>query len=130
MQSFLGGLNYYSRFIEDLAIYASILYELREVDFYEMSRNPGQKTGDEVHSDDEILTAPTDEKDKWDRAQAVFEILKNKIATAVILIRTGYRCPTSSTMPDLTVNEEEYQGLLLGFDLLSSMDRGRLITPT
>ena len=35
MQSFLGSLNYYSRFIEDFAIYASVLYELREVDFYE-----------------------------------------------------------------------------------------------
>ncbi|ETI37781.1 hypothetical protein F443_16358 [Phytophthora nicotianae P1569] len=30
-------------------------------------------------------------------------------------------------LPDLTVNEAEYQGLLLGFDLLSSLDRGRLI---
>ncbi|POM64369.1 Reverse transcriptase [Phytophthora palmivora] len=29
MQSFLGSLNYYSRFIEDYAIYASVLYELR-----------------------------------------------------------------------------------------------------
>jgi hypothetical protein len=35
MQSFLGSLNYYSRFIEDFAIYAAILYELREVDFHE-----------------------------------------------------------------------------------------------
>ncbi|OWY91297.1 reverse transcriptase [Phytophthora megakarya] len=33
MQSFLGSLNYYSRFIEDNAIYASELYELREVEF-------------------------------------------------------------------------------------------------
>ncbi|OWY94924.1 reverse transcriptase [Phytophthora megakarya] len=28
MQSFLGSLNYYSRFIEDYAIYASVLYEM------------------------------------------------------------------------------------------------------
>eukprot|EP00644_Phytophthora_capsici_P014962 jgi/Phyca11/131647/e_gw1.109.22.1 len=35
MQSFLGSLNYYSRFIEDFSIYAAILYELREVDFHE-----------------------------------------------------------------------------------------------
>ena len=34
MQSFLGSLNYYSRFIEDFAIYASVLYELREADFF------------------------------------------------------------------------------------------------
>ncbi|OWY91752.1 reverse transcriptase, partial [Phytophthora megakarya] len=32
MQSFLGSLNYYSRFIEEYAIYASVLYELREID--------------------------------------------------------------------------------------------------
>ena len=38
MQSFLGSLNYYSRFIEDFAIYASVLYELREEDFHEIRR--------------------------------------------------------------------------------------------
>ena len=38
MQSFLGSLNYYSRFIEDFAIYASVLYELREADFHEIGR--------------------------------------------------------------------------------------------
>ena len=38
MQSFLGSLNYYSRFIEDFAIYASVLYELREADFHEICR--------------------------------------------------------------------------------------------
>ncbi|POM76567.1 Reverse transcriptase [Phytophthora palmivora] len=37
MQSFLESLNYYSRFIEDFAIYASVLYELREADFYEIA---------------------------------------------------------------------------------------------
>ncbi|CAI5719702.1 unnamed protein product [Peronospora destructor] len=39
MQSFLGSLNYYSRFIEDFAIYAAVLYELREADFYEINRS-------------------------------------------------------------------------------------------
>ena len=38
MQSILGSLNYYSRFIEDFAIYASVLYELREADFHEICR--------------------------------------------------------------------------------------------
>ena len=37
-QSYLGGLNYNSRFIEDFAIYASVLYELREADFHGISR--------------------------------------------------------------------------------------------
>ena len=38
MQSFLSSLNYSSRFIEDFAIDASVLYELREADFHEMVR--------------------------------------------------------------------------------------------
>ncbi|KAJ8548835.1 hypothetical protein ON010_g10836 [Phytophthora cinnamomi] len=38
MQSFLGSLNYYSRFMEHYAIYAAVLYELREVDFAAMSK--------------------------------------------------------------------------------------------
>ncbi|OWZ05761.1 LOW QUALITY PROTEIN: reverse transcriptase [Phytophthora megakarya] len=32
----------------------------------------------------------------------------------------------SEYMPDLTVNEAEYRGLILGFDLLSTLDRGRV----
>ena len=38
MRSFLGSLSYYSRFIEDFAIYASVLYELREADFHGIRR--------------------------------------------------------------------------------------------
>ena len=34
MQSFLGRLNYYNSFIEDYAVYASILYELSEMSFH------------------------------------------------------------------------------------------------
>ncbi|OWZ01034.1 hypothetical protein PHMEG_00027659 [Phytophthora megakarya] len=33
MQSFLGALNYYSRFIQDFAVYAAALYQLKEKDF-------------------------------------------------------------------------------------------------
>ncbi|OWZ10687.1 LOW QUALITY PROTEIN: reverse transcriptase [Phytophthora megakarya] len=40
MQSFLGSLNYYSRFIEDY--YASVLYELREIDFAAMLNDTTQ----------------------------------------------------------------------------------------
>ena len=38
MQSFLGSLNYYGQLIEDFAIYASVLYELRKADFHEIRR--------------------------------------------------------------------------------------------
>ncbi|OWZ12594.1 LOW QUALITY PROTEIN: hypothetical protein PHMEG_00014217 [Phytophthora megakarya] len=33
VQSFLGALNYYSRFIQDFAVYAGALYQLKEEDF-------------------------------------------------------------------------------------------------
>ena len=36
MQSFLGSLIYYIRYIEDFAIHASVLYELRETEFCEI----------------------------------------------------------------------------------------------
>ncbi|OWY91411.1 reverse transcriptase [Phytophthora megakarya] len=42
MQSFLGSLNYYSRLIEDYAIYASVLYELPEIDFAAMTKEATQ----------------------------------------------------------------------------------------
>ncbi|KAH7491753.1 Retrovirus-related Pol polyprotein from transposon 17.6 [Phytophthora ramorum] len=33
MQSFLGALNYYSRFIQDFAVYGATLYQLKDTDF-------------------------------------------------------------------------------------------------
>ncbi|OWZ19688.1 hypothetical protein PHMEG_0006017 [Phytophthora megakarya] len=33
MQSFLGALNYYSRFIPDFAVYVAALYQLKDEDF-------------------------------------------------------------------------------------------------
>ena len=39
MQSFLGILKYYSWFIEDFAIYASVLKELREANFHKIRRS-------------------------------------------------------------------------------------------
>ena len=38
-QSFLGSLNYYRRFIEDFAVYAAVLYELRESNLFEIGRS-------------------------------------------------------------------------------------------
>ena len=58
MQSFLGSLNYYSRFIEDFSIYASALYELSEADFYEVlcmdtmkSLRSNKRIGDRKYQD-------------------------------------------------------------------------------
>ncbi|GMF47751.1 unnamed protein product [Phytophthora fragariaefolia] len=75
MQSFLGSLNYYSRFIEDFAIYASILYELREIDFFEARRQANTR----LESDDQ------DQRDKWTRTTKAFVVLKDKIINAPIL---------------------------------------------
>ncbi|GMF44561.1 unnamed protein product [Phytophthora fragariaefolia] len=75
MQSFLASLNYYSRFIEDFAIYASILYELREIDFFEASRQAKAR----LESDDQ------NQRDKWARATKAFVVLKDKIVNAPIL---------------------------------------------
>ncbi|POM65108.1 LOW QUALITY PROTEIN: Reverse transcriptase, partial [Phytophthora palmivora] len=74
MQSFLGSLNYYSRFIEDFAIYASVLYELREADFYEIARST-KSTGD-----DENVAA-----EEGAEARTALTTLKNKIVNAPIV---------------------------------------------
>ncbi|CAI5746327.1 unnamed protein product [Peronospora destructor] len=76
MQSFLESLNYYSRFIEDYAVYASILYELREVDFH------AWRCKSEIN---DSATAKEEDEEKWSRVQVAFVMLKNKIATAPIL---------------------------------------------
>ncbi|POM70454.1 LOW QUALITY PROTEIN: Reverse transcriptase, partial [Phytophthora palmivora] len=78
MQSFQGSLNYYSRFIEVLAIYASVLYELREADIYETTRK-ARSTG--VDHDN----TSQDEGCNWDRAKTAFAMLKNKIVKAPII---------------------------------------------
>ena len=73
MQSFLGSLNYYSRFLEDYAIYASILYELREVDYHVFRRLMGKAGG---------IQGEDPEEERWSRVQVAFA---NKIATTPIL---------------------------------------------
>ncbi|POM62536.1 reverse transcriptase [Phytophthora palmivora] len=77
IQSFLGSTNYYSRFIEDFAIYASVLYELREADFFEIARMTKLTGGDE-----DVIA---EEGNMWSEARTAFAILKNKIVTAPIL---------------------------------------------
>ena len=76
MQSFLGSLNYYSRFIEDYAIFASILYELRELDFHAWRCKL---------KDGEHPATKGEDEEKWSRVQVDFAMLKNKMATAPIL---------------------------------------------
>ncbi|POM74822.1 Reverse transcriptase, partial [Phytophthora palmivora] len=109
MQSFLGSLNYYSRFIEDYANYAAVLYELREVDFATMSkgdvriqikRSMEHKELDQLYLTEDPgsdpkpkATGPSDPgkldgvkmDPRWIRAHRAFETLKSKIISTPTL---------------------------------------------
>ncbi|POM67407.1 Reverse transcriptase, partial [Phytophthora palmivora] len=109
MQSFLGSLNYYSRFIEDYAIYAAVLYELREVDFAAMSKDdvqiqikrsmePKELDQRDLKEDPglDLTLRPTEMSGlgrldgeqvdpRWIHAHRAFETLKSKIASTPIL---------------------------------------------
>ena len=76
MQSVLGSLNYYSRFIEDFAIYASILYKLKQLHFHTWLC----RLRDANHMNKE-----GEDEEKWSRVQVAFSMLEKKIATAPIL---------------------------------------------
>ncbi|OWY92458.1 reverse transcriptase, partial [Phytophthora megakarya] len=180
MQSFLGSLNYYSRFIEDYAIYASnvteeeVLALMRILDLYYnlladreirvLTRHSTlawlfKSTGLQgrlgqwsallapwileitkcTKGEDEILGAiaasitPRAEID-----DALNEIAPGKNLNAgsksqyppaigwslpgweVVKARSGY-------LESLTVNEAEYNGLILGLDMLEDLDRRRLV---
>ncbi|OWZ17066.1 reverse transcriptase [Phytophthora megakarya] len=91
MQSFLGSLNYYSRFIEDYAIYASVLYELREVKFAELEKRSdlrkimGQNDPIALDNSTPELQPAEPLDGRWIRAHKAFIALKTKVATTPIL---------------------------------------------
>ncbi|KAE9293119.1 hypothetical protein PR003_g24588, partial [Phytophthora rubi] len=89
MQSFLGSLNYYSKFIEDYAIYAAVLYKLRDVDFAAMSkpetRSRIQKLAAAVGDDREETGRSAEADLRWIWAQKSFSKLKEKVASTPIL---------------------------------------------
>ena len=84
MQSFLGSLNYFSIFIEDFAIYASVLYELRETEFFEISQmDVGDTTSTKsIKVDRDPATEeskgrdPPNERTRWEKATIAFTMLK------------------------------------------------------
>ncbi|OWZ04850.1 LOW QUALITY PROTEIN: reverse transcriptase [Phytophthora megakarya] len=86
-----GQLELLSRFIEDYAIYASVFYELREVEFAKLEKqsdlNRILDRNDPIsraHDPPEVkLTRPVDER--WIRAHRAFIALKTKIATTPVL---------------------------------------------
>ncbi|OWZ10245.1 reverse transcriptase, partial [Phytophthora megakarya] len=68
LQSFLGSLNYFHRFIPEFAIYATVLYSLSERDFGEYVTDPKARN-----------------QGKWVHAKRAFETLRAKIATTPML---------------------------------------------
>ncbi|KAE9231796.1 hypothetical protein PF004_g10108 [Phytophthora fragariae] len=135
MQSFLGSLNYYGRFIEDIAIYASVLYELREVDFAAIRDRAGREwagptvTSVEDQQDNRVTTDP-----KWVEAEAAFSELKKKIAATPILrhfdtekrpMVIGYASEWNEL--NYGIVEKEVLALLRMLDLGYSMLAGRPI---
>ncbi|OWZ10188.1 reverse transcriptase [Phytophthora megakarya] len=167
-KSFLGSLNYYSRFIEDYAIYASVLYELREVEFTELEKRPDLREimdrNDTILRDHDPpepqLTGTVDERTRDPGPNEAFyvdlgvqvdgitrspgamvclpgpmdtrdhEVHKGRVQFSAIVwslpgwevvkVRSGY-------LESLTVTEAEYNGLILGLDMLESLDRRRLV---
>ncbi|KAE9282802.1 hypothetical protein PR003_g27307, partial [Phytophthora rubi] len=86
MQSFLVSLNYYGLFIEDMAIYASVLYELREVDFAAFRDQAGcERVGPTITPGEDQQNNQATADPKWDEAKAAFSELKRKIAATPIL---------------------------------------------
>ncbi|POM76616.1 Reverse transcriptase [Phytophthora palmivora] len=95
MQSFLGGLNYYSRFIEDYANYAAVIYERREVDFAAMSKEDARTQIERSMEHTKLdqldlkedrgsdLTLKVDPR--WIRAHRAVETLKSTFASTPIL---------------------------------------------
>lgn len=90
MQSFLGSLNYYGCFTEDLAVYTSVLYELRELDFAEIrTRNRIQSTA--IKTDEG--PAESEPYQKWAHAEAVFTALNPRSrrprSTSTLVLRSN-----------------------------------------
>ena len=107
----LGSLNYYRRFIEVFAIYASVLYELREADFHEIRRmdEAESSTRDANRADDRMCLGDTDpnrngatredpnrnnvtggdptctDRSRWEKAMSSLFMLKYKITKTPIL---------------------------------------------
>ena len=101
MQSLLGSLNYYSRFIEHFSVYALVLYELQKADFHEIRRTYDDPRTVEVagrnrlchiahKGDRDRLPISGGDQDpevrsRWEKATIAFTFLKQKIATTSIL---------------------------------------------
>ncbi|OWZ01486.1 reverse transcriptase [Phytophthora megakarya] len=80
LQPFLGSLNYYSRFIEDFAVYTTILYKLRETDFHDIAKMNAEDARETRTDNSQIAEG---ESDRW--AKNAFTMLKAKIIATPVL---------------------------------------------
>ena len=101
--------------MKDYAVYAFILYELREVDFH---ARQNQFKGDNN------ATFQDENEERWTRFQVALAMLKNKIATAPIL---GHFDPIWEAVIIVYASEwaisaslvQDYVGLLIPVNLTS-----------
>ncbi|KAG6583024.1 reverse transcriptase [Phytophthora cinnamomi] len=118
LQSFLSCLNYNHRFIADFAIYATALYSLAETEFDDYVARPEVAVipVPVVMHDEELHVMSFDGSAKGKREGDAF--------SAVVWQLPGWEVvrAASSYAMDLTINEAEYRGLLLGCSLLEGVD--------
>ncbi|POM64179.1 LOW QUALITY PROTEIN: Reverse transcriptase [Phytophthora palmivora] len=103
--------------IEDFAIYASVLYELREADFYEIARRTKSTEDDEnvateegnTWTENKIVNAPILQHFDLDR-QPVVVVYANKWAISAALMQEhdGVYKPVTFTSRTLKLNEINY----------------------
>ncbi|GMF30453.1 unnamed protein product [Phytophthora fragariaefolia] len=84
MQIFLESLNYYSRFIEDFAIYAAVLYELREASFHEIRVKEEIKPASDPQLIGDGRSTVLDDR-RGEGVMIAFTMLKAKIASTPAL---------------------------------------------
>ncbi|GMF33493.1 unnamed protein product [Phytophthora fragariaefolia] len=74
-----------------------------------------------VEEDERLLVASFDGSARTKRSSGAYSAIIWRLPEwTIVSAASGYS-------PDLTVNEAEYRGLLLCFDLLATMDRGRIV---
>ncbi|OWZ04924.1 reverse transcriptase [Phytophthora megakarya] len=106
MQSFLGSLNYYSRFIEDFAVYAAILYELREADFHEIAKMDTEET--QAEDGEDYCHAVLKHFDPERIPVIVLYANKWAISAALMQEHEGVYHPVTFTSRTLKANELNY----------------------
>jgi len=110
MQSFLGSLNYYNRFIEDFAVYGAVLYSLREEHFENKETDMTKAKNAFSMLKQKLVEAPQLRHFTQDKEPVVI-LYANEWAIAASLVQEheGELMPVKFTSRVLKVNERNYQ---------------------